>query len=98
MIKIKLVLTLEKHTSYNIIKEVSEDIIWDELEYIFAQTDKFQDFGLYYHGAKLWHLVDQLNYDNNSLIDKNEIVKNTSLNKNLLLYLVWEEEEAPDSP
>jgi hypothetical protein len=95
---VKLVLPIKKNIEHELVIEISEHENWDDLEYIFAQTDIFQDWGLYYHGAKLWHLVDKLHFDVGTFIDKNEKIKNITLNSNINIFLVWEEDEAPDSP
>ena len=99
MIRIKLV--LQKHdTLCELCKDVSENINWDELEYIMSQTDEFRDLGLYYHGAKLWHLVDLNNHNNRTIIKDNYVLKNVNMiqHNTLEIYLAWEEDEYPDSP
>lgn len=100
MIKIRLVLQEKNNTSRELCKEVSENINWDELEYIVSKTDEFRDLRLYYHCAKLWHLVDLHNYNNRTIIKYDTILKNVNINghNTLELYLAWEEDEYPDSP
>ena len=100
MMWIKLVLQIH-NTRQVLLKEVPENINWNDFEYIISQTNEFQNLGLYYHGAKLWHLVDYYHYNNGRIIkDNDKLKKNLDNNQNnsLNIYLVWEEDEYPDSP
>lgn len=98
MLRVNLKLPIKKKNYTDIVLELCENSCWGDLEHAFANTDIFQDWGMYYHGAKLWHLVDKVNYDNGMLIDNNEILKNLNLGNNFVIYLAWEEEDPPDSP
>jgi hypothetical protein len=97
MLRVTLSLPMEKQISKDIVLELSENSSWGDLEFAFAKTDIFQDCNMYYHCAKLWHLVNKENYDKGIIIDHNEILKNLNLGNNVIIYLAWEE-EPPDSP
>jgi hypothetical protein len=98
MIHVKLSLPIKKKNYTDIVLELSENSSWGDLEYAFANTYIFQHCGLYYHGAKLWHLVDKENYDNGIIISNCRILKNLNLGNNVTIYLDWEKEEPYDSP
>jgi len=100
MIKIKLSLAEDNNISHVIFKEVYTNIKWHELESIMSQTEQFLDLKLYYHGAKLWHLVDNYNYNAGTFIEDNYMLKDIVENENDIfeIYLTWEEDECPDSP
>ena len=98
MLRVNLVSPIKNENFIKLVLEFSENNTWADVEYAFANTNIFQDWGLYYHGAKLWHLVDKVNYDKGIIIDNNEILKNLNLGNDFKIFLDWEEDEPPDSP
>jgi len=97
MVKIRIAVPFNKIDSYDIFLNVSLYITWADLEYYFTVTHKIPEYPLYYNGAKLWHLTNQLGYDQGYFPDNDDTLIKCGMNTNSTIYLVWDE-DTPDSP